>query len=85
MIFADLALSYDVMKGNGTLNFSINDLFNSRKYRYEDMFDNFYAIGEFQWRRARQYTVSLNYRINQKKQRKRGGDRGDFEGGDMEF
>ena len=84
MIHADYAMSLDVLKGKGTLNFSISDLFNSRKWRYSYLSETARQDGEFQWR-SRQYTLSMNYRINQKKKRGGRGERGGgFEGGGEE-
>ena len=80
----DLAASHDVLKGNGTLTLSVRDLFNSRRRRYETFGENFRREGDFQWRTTTA-TLTLNYRLNQQKQRRRGGRGGDFEGGDGEF
>jgi len=78
----DIGASKDIFKKNGTITLSIRDVFNSRKRVFETFGDNFYREGEFQWR-ARAATLTINYRLNQKK--KRGGGRrgggGDFEGG----
>ena len=85
MYHLDLGMSRDILKKKGTLTLSVRDLFNTRKRRYITEGDNFYTEGEFQWH-SRQIRLSFNYRINQKKQRQRGGrNGGDFEGGDMEF
>ncbi|MEO1218839.1 MAG: hypothetical protein AAFY45_35235, partial [Bacteroidota bacterium] len=64
-----------------TLKVSVRDLFNSRKYRYVIEEQDFYSENVFQ-RRARQATLTFNYRLNQKKRRggRRGG-RGDYDGG----
>jgi len=78
----NIGLSKDVTK-DGTLTFSIRDLFNSRKRRGETIGDGFYREAEFQWR-GRSATIAYNYRINQKKRRSRG-ERGGFEGGEREF
>ena len=76
----DPAASMDVLKNKGTLTLSVRDLFNTRRRRYISEGENFYAEGDWQWR-ARQATLTFNYRLNQKKQR--GGEgRGGFEGGD---
>ncbi len=66
--FVDLAISRDLLNKKATLTLSIRDLFNTRKWRYLTQGDNFYSEGDFQWR-ARQATLSLNYRINQDKPR----------------
>jgi outer membrane receptor protein involved in Fe transport len=89
MYSIDLAASRDILSDKGTLTLSVRDLLNSRKWRYitegEGPGFSFYTEGDFQWR-ARQVTLTFNYRLNQKKQRGRGdGQRGDYEGGDGEF
>ena len=76
--FIDLGANKDILKGKGTITLSVSDLLNSRKWRYTTFGENFYNEGDFQWR-ARQFTLSLNYRLNQKKQRGRRG-RGDDRG-----
>ena len=75
----DPAASMDVLKNKGTLTLSVRDLFNTRRYRYTTEGESFYLEGNY-GRRARQATLTFNYRINQKK--KRGGRRGgDIQGG----
>ncbi len=78
IMHADLSLSLDIWQNNGTINLTVNDVFNSRKWRYSSFTGESYIDGEFQWR-ARQVTVGLNYRINQKKRRGQG--RGGYDGG----
>ncbi len=75
----DPAASMDILKGKGTLTLSISDLFNTRLRRYVTEGENFYVEGDWRWR-ARQTTLTFNYRLNQKKQR--GGGRGGYDGGD---
>lgn len=77
----DLALGRDIFRGNGTLTFSVRDLFNTRRYRYSNEGPNFFSEGLYR-RQFRQFTLSLNYRLNQKKKRQRGGDRGGYPGGE---
>lgn len=67
---ADIGWSKDILKGNGTLTFNVRDVFNSRRRRGYSEGENFTNESEFQWR-ARQFTLSLTYRLNQKKQRSR--------------
>ncbi len=77
----DIAASKDVFKKKGTLTFSVNDVFNTRARNYIVDESNFYTEGFFQWR-VRQFTLALNYRLNQNK--RRGGGRpngGNFEDG----
>lgn len=86
----DLGLSMDVMKGKGTILGNVRDVFNSGVFRSETIgeLENdgvFTFDSEFQ-RRVRSYTLSFTYRINQKKQRRRGRNRGgneDFEDGEF--
>ena len=67
LYFFDLAASKDILRGKGTLNLSVLDLFNTRRTRYTTEGDNFYSRGSFQWRR-RQVNLTFSYRINQAKQ-----------------
>ena len=84
--YLDLAMSKDILNNKGTLTLSLRDVFNSRRYRYISEGLNFFSEGDYQWR-ARQVTMTLNYRLNQKKQRGRGSRSGDRDngGGDREF
>ena len=66
----NLAFSKDILKGNGTLVFNVDDLFNSGKRISETTTDTFIQNSEFQWRQ-RQFRLSFTYRLNQKKQRER--------------
>lgn len=75
----DLALSQEILKGNGTLTFSVSDLLNNRKRRSEIAGENFFTESEFQWR-ARQFLVNFTYRLNQKKGRPRQEREGGFDG-----
>lgn len=74
----DASAALDILKGNGTLTFNARDMLNTRLRRSVSRGENFYADSEFQWR-SRQFTLTFNYRINQKK--KRDGERG-FDDGD---
>lgn len=78
----DIGVSQEILKNKGTVTLSVNDVFNSRMWRYETFGPDFYIEGDFQWR-ARSVTLSVNYRINQQKRRGPGGGRpgGDFGGG----
>ena len=84
MYMIDLGLSRDLFKGKGTLTISVRDLLNSRKYRGIMQTEDYYSESSFQWR-TRQVTATLTYRINQKKDRERGGDREGGENGDGDF
>ena len=79
----DLGFTKDLLNKNLTLTLSVRDLLNSRKRIYERFGPDFYEDGEFQWR-ARSVSLTANYRINMKKQRSRGGNRGG-DGGGGEF
>lgn len=82
----DLGISRDILSKKATLTLSVRDLFNSRRRRYENFGDNFYARGDFQWR-ARQAILTFNYRINQNQQKGREGGNRQRNGGegDEEF
>jgi hypothetical protein len=71
MYSADLGANLEVLKGNGTINLSGRDLFNTRKYRGTTVTDNFVQDSEFQWR-SRQVIMSFTYRLKQNKNRGRG-------------
>jgi outer membrane receptor protein involved in Fe transport len=61
----DIGLSKDLWDKKGTLSLSAQDLFNSRKYRFETNTSNYSSYSEFQWRRGPQIVLTLNYRLNQ--------------------
>lgn len=83
MSYIDLAFSREVLGGRGNLTLSINDLFNSRKYRYTNFGENFFSEGLYQ-RRPRSVSLNFNYRLNQNQRKARGGRDGqDFDGGDQ--
>ena len=85
MFSTNMAFSKDILKGDGTISFNIDDLFNSRKRAMETTTESFNSSSEFQWRQ-RSFRLSFAYRFKQKKKRERsggpegGGDEGDFEG-----
>lgn len=83
MYSADFGWSKDILKGNATIQFSVRDIFNSRKWRGYIDTDALNSYQEFQWRR-RQFTLGFSYRLNQKKERPKpggnGGDMGDMDG-----
>jgi outer membrane receptor protein involved in Fe transport len=64
LYYADVSASKEVLKGNGTINFSVLDVFNTRWSRSVSTGQNFYTKGEYQFRR-RQINLSFNYRIRQ--------------------
>ncbi|MGB1205031.1 MAG: TonB-dependent receptor domain-containing protein [Chitinophagales bacterium] len=68
----DAGLAKDVLNGNGTISFSARDILNTRKRRHFVETTDYYSELEFQWR-SRQFLLTFNYRLNQKKKRGRGG------------
>lgn len=84
--FLNAGLSLDVFGGNGTLDLNVNDVFNSRLYRFITDIPGLYSEGNFRWRQ-RTVTLGLTYRLNQdNKRRGRGGrDGGGYDGGGMEY
>lgn len=77
----DLSAGKDVLKGKGTVVASVRDVFNSRRRRSITDTETIYNETDFQWR-ARQFLLTFSYRINEKKKRGDGGNRGDSGGGD---
>ncbi len=75
-------LSLDILKGNGTIIFSVKDLLNTHKWRSITYGENFNSESEFQWH-SRQFRLSFTYRLKQKKQRD-SKDEG-IDGDEMEF
>ena len=81
----DIGWSKDFMNKNMTITLSGRDIFNSRVRNSLVEFEDFYQLSEFQYR-ARYFTISANYRLNQKKKRGgSGGNRGGGDGGGEEF
>ena len=64
LFYLDLAMNKDILKGRGTLNLAVLDVFNSRRFRTITEGPNFYTVGDSQMR-LRQVNLTLNYRINQ--------------------
>ncbi len=62
----DAGISKDLLKDKATLTFSVRDLLNTRKRRMINDTPELYSEFEFQWR-SRQFLLSFNYRLNQKK------------------
>lgn len=77
LYYIDLGANMDVLKGKGSINLSVRDLFNTRKFRGTTFTNNFTEESEFQWR-SRQVRISFTYRLNQKQKRERQGDRDDL-------
>jgi len=84
----DLGLSKEIFNNKGTLSLSVRDLFNSRKWRTvtsgsSSNGSSFEYDSEFQWR-TRTFRLTLDYRLNSKKQRGRDSEgRGDNNEGDI--
>jgi outer membrane receptor protein involved in Fe transport len=60
----DLAVSKEILHGNGTITFNVRDLFNSRSMGGESWGDNFWQYSTSTWNR-RSFSLNFNYRINQ--------------------
>ncbi len=83
--YLDLGFSKEIFNNKGTLTISANDIFNTRRYRYQTSIeDQLLSDGMFQ-RRSGSIRVSLNYRLNQKKRRGGGRRPGGNRGGGGEF
>lgn len=85
MFSLDMALSKDILNGNGTLGVNVRDLLDTRKRKSYTVTDTYIQDREFQWM-PRSFNVSFTYRFNQSKQdmqrssrRQQGGDNGGFE------
>ncbi len=65
----DLGLARDVFKGKGTVIFSVQDLFQTRRWRTIVDQPEFYSNSDFLWR-GRQFLLTFNYRLNRKKSSK---------------
>ncbi|MFY0653657.1 MAG: TonB-dependent receptor [Cyclobacteriaceae bacterium] len=62
----DLGLTKDILDNKGTVVISVQDLFNTYKYRYTNFGEDFHSNNVYQ-RRQRQFQLTFSYRINQKK------------------
>lgn len=67
MFSLDMALSKDVLNGNGTLGINARDLLDTRKRKSYTTTETFISEREFQWM-PRSINVSFTYRFNQSKQ-----------------
>jgi outer membrane receptor for ferrienterochelin and colicins len=63
---ANIAFSKDILKDMGTLSFSVNDLFDSRRREQELQLPNVNS-NSLMRRSVRQFTFSFTYRFNKKK------------------
>jgi outer membrane receptor protein involved in Fe transport len=82
LYFLNIGASIDVLKGNGTLSFSAKDIFNTQQRRWVTFGEGFFAENEFQWQ-TRQFVLTFNYRINQKKKKEDKPNFGGEGGGDF--
>ena len=73
----DLAVSKEILHGNGTITFNVRDLFNSRSWGGESWGDGFWQYNTSTWNR-RSFSLNFNYRINQQNMKR---NRPDSEGG----
>lgn len=64
--YLDFSLAKDLFKGMGTINFSVLDIFNSRRMRSVTEGVNFYTESNYLMRK-RQINLTLTYRIRQSK------------------
>jgi ferric enterobactin receptor len=70
LYYADFTVSKDILKGNGTLNLNVLDVFNTRRIRSIAEGEVFYSELNNQFRR-RQINLTFSYRINRNKAVKR--------------
>jgi len=70
LYYFDLSFSKDILKGRGTLNLNVLDLFNTRRMRTVTEGEDFYTYNSSQFRR-RQINLTFSYRIKQAKTAKR--------------
>lgn len=66
LYYADFSIAKDILKGNGTINLSVLDVFNTRRIRSTFSGETFYTERDFQNRR-RQLNIIFNYRIKRSK------------------
>lgn len=81
MFSLDMALSKDVLKGNGTLGVNVRDLLDTRKRKSYTVTDTYIQDMEMQWM-PRSINVSFTYRFNQSKQDMQRNSRRQRSGGD---
>ncbi|MGK7393913.1 MAG: TonB-dependent receptor domain-containing protein [Candidatus Cyclobacteriaceae bacterium M3_2C_046] len=73
----DLGFSKEILKEKGTIIFNIRNILNSMRWRSETFGENFYYESEYIWR-PRQFSITLDYRLNQnQKKGRRSGGRGE--------
>ncbi len=84
LYFIDLGFAKPVLNGRGTLVASVNDVFNTRRFRSIIETEGLVSRSDFQWR-PRQFMVTFTYRINQRTDRRgERRERGEDTGFDMD-
>ncbi|MCH8903030.1 MAG: TonB-dependent receptor [Bacteroidetes bacterium] len=73
------SIARDVLKGKGTITFSVRDLLNTNSHGYIVKGEYFRTEGNFQWH-SRTFRLNFSYRLNQQK-RRGGNGGGNYEGG----
>ena len=66
-ISTNTAFSTDIIEDKMTLTFKINDIFETQKWRLETFNETYKNYTESSWRGGRNFSLSLIYRLNQKK------------------
>ena len=81
----DVAVSKEILNGNGTITFNVRDVLNTRSHGGESWGDGFWQYNTSTWNR-RSFSLNFNYRINQQnmKRNRPGGDEGGDDGGGEE-
>ena len=74
------SMAAEILKGNGTITFNVSDIFNSDKRRSIVETAYFYSESSYLMRK-RQFRLTFVYRINQKKDDRRGDFNDSFDGG----
>ena len=64
------AINKQIFKKKGTISFRASDIFNSQISRSTTLTDSFENYTEFQWR-APTYILTLTYRVNENKSKRR--------------
>tara|TARA_Y100000782_G_C10188738_1_gene268855 strand:- start:308 stop:2740 length:2433 start_codon:yes stop_codon:yes gene_type:complete len=81
--YMNVALTKELFKGNATVSFKIDDVFNSRVFRSRSTGDNFNNYSEHQWR-PRMFIIGFTYRLNATEEMSRR-NRGEMDGGDSDM
>lgn len=62
LYYLDFSLSKEIIEKRSTINFTILDVFNTRRNRYTTAGENFFTRGDYQFRR-RQFNLTFTYRL----------------------